>query len=404
MLKKTNRRYAYQTVNRGEKEKIYADRLSLLPPYLFVAIDRKVKELKERGVDVINLGVGDPDLPTPEHIVKSGQEALANPIHQRYPFGAGLKEFRQAVTKWYKKRFAVNLDPDNEVHTLIGSKEGIGHLPLALVNPGEIVLVPEPGYPVYRASTIFAGGKPYYLPLCKENDFLPDFSQVPTNVLKKAKLLFLNYPNNPTTACADVSFFREVIKLAKKYGIIVAHDAAYSEIYFNQPPISFLSVPGAKDVGIEFHSLSKTYNMTGWRIGFILGNRKIINGLATVKDNFDSGAFQAVQVAGITALNSSQGCVERMRQVYRERRDIFVQGLKELGWQVRKPEATFYVWAKIPYGNNSIKFAEKLLTETGIVCTAGSGLGLSGEGYVRFALTVDKERLREALARIKKIK
>lgn len=402
-MKKTNRRYAYQL-----REKIYAERLSLLPPYLFVSIDRKVKELKEKGVEVINLGVGDPDLPTPEHIVKKGQEALANPVHQRYPFGGGLKEFRQAVSNWYQQRFGVRLDPDNEVHSLIGSKEGLGHLPLALVNPGEFVLIPEPAYPVYKASTIFAGGKPYYLPLREENSFLPDFSKIPEKILKRTKLLFLNYPNNPTTACADSSFFCKVITLAKKYGFIVAHDAAYSEIYFDQPPISFLSIPGAKEVGIEFHSLSKTYNMTGWRIGFVVGNKKIIQGLATVKDNYDSGVFQAVQVAGITALTGSQDCVEQMRQIYRERRDVFVQGLKNLGWEVKNPQATFYLWAKIPGGlrqaQTSLKFVEKLLSEAAIVCTPGSGLGPSGEGYVRFALTVDKKVLELAIEKIKKIK
>jgi len=404
-MKKTNRRYAYQ-----QKSEIYAQRLGLLPPYLFVQIDRKTKELKEKGVDIINLGVGDPDLPTPEHIVKKGQEALANPIHHRYPFGAGLKQFRQAVAKWYKQRFAVDLDPDNEVHSLIGSKEGIGHLPLAFVNPGDVVLVPEPGYPVYKASTIFAGGVPSFLPLKEENNFLPDLTKIPAKILKKTKLLFLNYPNNPTTACANENFFYGVVKLAKKNRIIVAHDAAYSEIYFPSevaegfsPPLSFLSIPEARDVGVEFHSLSKTYNMTGWRIGFVVGNKKIIQGLATVKDNFDSGVFQAVQVAGVTALTGPQECIEEMRQIYRERRDIFVQGLKDLGWNVKNPEATFYVWAKIPKKYTSIKFVEKLLSETGIICTPGSGLGPSGEGYVRFALTVDNERLKEAVKRMKKI-
>lgn len=400
------RRYAYKQVN-----KLYAERLSLLPPYLFVEIDRKTKELKEKGVKIINLGVGDPDLPTPEHIVKSGQEALANPIHQRYPFGAGLKEFRQAVAKWYKQRFAVDLDPDNEVHSLIGSKEGIGHLPLAFVNPGDVVLVPEPGYPVYRASTIFAGGVPYYLPLKEENNFLPDLTKIPAKILKKTKLFFLNYPNNPTTACANEIFFREVINFAKKYQVIVAHDAAYSEIYFPSevaagfsPPLSFLSIPGAKDVGIEFHSLSKTYNMTGWRIGFVVGNKKIIHGLATVKDNFDSGVFSAIQMAAVTALTGPQDCVEEIREVYRERRDIFVEGLQKLGWQLRKPEATFYLWAKVPKRYTSLQCVKKLLDKAGIISTPGSGMGPSGEGYVRFALTVDKEQLKEALERIKKVK
>ena len=409
-MRKTNRRYAYQ-----QRDEMYAERLGLLPPYLFIQIDRKVKELREKGVDVINLGVGDPDRPTPAHIIKAMKDALNEPRYHQYPFGAGLKEFRQAVARWYERRFAVKLDPETEVHALIGSKEGLAHLPLAFVNPGDTVLIPEPAYPVYKASTIFAGGKPYFLPLKEENNFLPDFAKVPEKILKKAKLLFLNYPNNPTSACADSNFFHGVVKLAKKYHIIVAHDAAYSEIYFpvprnlqgseeSEPPLSFLSIPGAKNVGIEFHSLSKTYNMTGWRIGFVVGNKKIIHGLATVKDNFDSGVFSAVQAAAVTALTGLQDCVEEIRRTYRERRDIFVDGLQRLGWSLKKPEATFYVWAKVQKGYTSLQCVEKLLNEAGIICTPGNGMGPSGEGYIRFSLTVEKECLEEALNRLAKVK
>ncbi|MFN3966224.1 MAG: LL-diaminopimelate aminotransferase [Endomicrobiia bacterium] len=383
----------------------FSRRLKKLPPYLFVEIDRKKKELIEKGVDVINMGVGDPDLPTPEHIVQAGQEALKNPKYHQYPFGPGMRIFRQAIAQWYKKRFDVTLDPEKEIHSLIGSKEGIGHLPLAFVNPGDVVLVPDPGYPVYKTGTIFAGGIPYYLPLLEKNDFLPDLRKIPSKILKRTKILFLNYPNNPTSATATKKFFIEVVKFAKKYNIIVAHDAAYSEIYFNEnnPPISFLSVPGAKDIGIEFHSLSKTYNMTGWRCGWVCGNENIVKGLSTVKDNYDSGLFSAIQYAGVVALTDSQECVEKNRKIYRERRDTLYYGLKKLGWKLKKPEATFYLWARTPSGKSSIETSEKLLTSAGVVATPGVGLGDSGEGYIRFALTVDVNRIKEALNRISKI-
>jgi len=383
----------------------FSKRLKKLPPYLFVEIDRKKKELIEKGVDVINMGVGDPDLPTPEHIIKAGQEALNNPAYHQYPFGAGMKIFRQAIAQWYKKRFDVTIDPDREIYSLIGSKEGIGHLPLAFINLDDVVLIPDPGYPVYKTGTIFAGGKPYQMPLLEKNDFLPDLRKIPSKVLKKTKLMFINYPNNPTSATATKKFFAEVVKFAKRNNIIVAHDAAYSEIYFNDlnPPISFLSIDGAKDVGIEFHSLSKTYNMTGWRCGWVCGNEQIVKALGKVKDNYDSGVFSAIQYAGVVALTGSQECVEKNRKIYRERRDALYYGLKRLGWKVKKPEATFYLWAKTPSGKNSIQTSEKLLLEAGVVATPGVGMGDSGEGYLRFALTVDVKRIEEALKRISKI-
>jgi len=383
----------------------FSKRLKKLPPYLFVEIDRKKKELIEKGVDVINMGVGDPDLPTPEHIIKAGQEALNNPAYHQYPFGSGMKIFRQAIAQWYKKRFDVTIDPETEIHSLIGSKEGIGHLPLAFINPGDVVLIPDPGYPVYKTGTIFAGGKPYQMPLLEKNDFLPDLRKIPTKVLKKAKLMFINYPNNPTSATATKKFFAEIVRFAKRNNIIVAHDAAYSEIYFDNlnPPISFLSIDGAKDVGVEFHSLSKTYNMTGWRCGWVCGNEQIVKALGKVKDNYDSGVFSAIQYAGVVALTGSQECVEKNRKIYRERRDVLYYGLKRLGWKVKKPEATFYLWAKTPSGKNSIQTSEKLLLEAGVVATPGVGMGDSGEGYLRFALTVDVKRIEEALKRISKI-
>jgi LL-diaminopimelate aminotransferase len=382
----------------------YSKKLEMLPPYLFIEIDKKKKAALDRKVDIISLGVGDPDLPTPSHIVKSGQEALARVQNHQYPFGAGLRSFRETVSSWFSNRFGVKLNPESEIYALLGSKEGIGHFPLAFVNPGDVVLIPEPGYPVYNAGTIFSGGTPYFMPLLESNGFLPDLAKIPENIRKKAKIIFINYPNNPTAAIAPKAFFKEVIEFALKYNIIVAHDAAYSEIYFEEQPISFLSVPGANEVGVEFHSLSKTFNMTGWRVGWACGNARIIKGLGIVKDNYDSGVFQAIQEAGITALSGPQDCVEDMRKVYRERRDVIVDGLNSLGWQVAKPKAAFYVWAKVPKGYTSAEAVGKLLDEAGIVSTPGNGMGPSGEGYVRFALTVPAARIKEAVQRIKNLK
>lgn len=383
---------------------VYSEKLKRLPPYLFVEIDRKKKEAIAKGVDIISFGVGDPDLPTPSHIVEAAKKAIENPKNHQYPFGAGLIEFRKAISSWYKERFNVELSPEDEVYTLIGSKEGIGHMHLGFVNPQDLVLIPEPGYPVYNTGTIFADGIPYFMPLSEKNGFLPDFDIIPQDIFKKAKLLFLNYPNNPTAALATREFYEKAVAIAKKYNIIVAADAAYSEIYYEEKPISFLEVPGAKDIGVEFHSLSKTYNMTGWRIGWVCGNAEILKGIGMVKDNYDSGVFQAIQEAGIVALTSSQKCVEEARKIYKERRDILVEGLNSLGWRVSKPKATFYVWAKVPDGYTSTKTVEKLLDEAGIITTPGNGLGPSGEGYIRFALTVSVPRIKEALDRISMIK
>ncbi len=380
----------------------YSKKVLSLPPYLFIELDKKKRQLEQKGVDIISLGVGDPDLPTPKHIVEVMKKAVEDPENHRYPFGKGIKEFCDAVANWYKKRFNVELDPETEVHSLIGSKEGIAHLPLAFVDEGDYVLVPEPGYPVYQSSVIFAGGEIFYMSLKEENEFLVDFDSIPKEVLNKTKLMFLNYPNNPTTQVATKEFFEKVVDIAKRYNIIVVHDCAYSEIYFEEPPISFLEVEGAKDVGIEFHSLSKTYNMTGWRIGFVCGNKDIIAGLSKVKDNFDSGVFTAIQKAAVAALEGPQDCVEEMRKIYKERRDVLIDGLKKLGLEVFFPKATFYVWCKIPKNETSISFAEKLLS-VGVVCTPGVGMGKSGEGYVRFALTVDKKRIEEAVERMKKV-
>ncbi|MDR0800387.1 MAG: LL-diaminopimelate aminotransferase [Endomicrobium sp.] len=383
----------------------YSEKLKKLPPYLFIEIDRKKKEAIERGADIISLGVGDPDLPTPDHIIKSVQEAVIKPVNHQYPFGSGLLSYRKAIAEWYKKRFKVDLSAD-EVCALIGSKEGIGHIHLGFINPGDVVLIPEPGYPVYNTGTIFTDGVPYFMPLLEKNDFLPDLDAIPADVLKKAKLIFINYPNNPTAAVAPREFYLKLIEFAKKNNIIVAADAAYSEIYYdeNEKPLSFLEFPGAKEVGVEFHSLSKTYNMTGWRIGWVCGNKDVVAGILKVKDNYDSGVFQAIQEAAITALTSSQECVKNSRKIYKERRDALVEGLRRLGWEVNLPKASFYVWAKVPKDYTSSQTVSKLLDEAAIICTPGNGMGKSGEGYVRFALTVNVPRIKEAVERISKIK
>jgi LL-diaminopimelate aminotransferase len=380
-----------------------ASRVRNLPPYLFAAIDSMKQEATAKGVDVIDMSIGDPDLPTPDHIVASMKEAVQKPEHHRYPSYEGMLSFRQAVSQWYGRRFNVTVDPQSEVLSLIGSKEGIGHIPLAFVNPGDHVLVPSPGYPVYPVSTLFAGGASFLMPLREENGFLPDFASIPENVLKNARLMFINYPNNPTSAVAPRAFFQETIALAAKHNIIVCHDAAYSEIYFDdEKPFSFLEIDGAKEVGIEFHSLSKTYNMTGWRIGFAVGNRDVIAGLGKIKTNIDSGVFQAIQEAGITALGTDDKILSGIRRTYQERRDVLYTGLKGIGMELAKPKASFYLWAKVPSGFDSTGFVGHMLEKAGVLGTPGNGFGAPGEGYVRFALTVPVERTSEAVERIRK--
>ncbi len=380
----------------------YAERINSLPPYLFAAIDKAKTEAIKKGVDVINLSIGDPDLPTPRHIVEAMKKALDNPAHHRYPSYEGMLSFRIAAAKWYKKTMNVDLNPEDEVLTLIGSKEGIAHIPLAFLNPNDISLVPDPAYPVYNIGSILADGKPFKMPLLSENGFLPDLDAIPKDIARKAKLMFLNYPNNPTSTVATAKFFEEVVDFANENELTVIHDNAYSEMtYDGYKAPSFLSTSGAKDVGIEVHSLSKTYNMTGWRIGFAVGNREILAGLGKVKTNVDSGAFEAVQEAGIAALCSSQNCVREMNTTYKERRDALLAGLKEIGLSVKPPKATFYVWVGI--SGNSSDFAKMLLEKAGIVATPGVGFGECGEGYVRFALTQPVDRINEAVERMRKL-
>jgi len=379
-----------------------ADRVKNMPPYLFASIDRMKQEAVSRGVDLIDLSIGDPDIPTPGHIIDAMKNALDNPEHHRYPSYEGMLLFREAVADWYRKRFSVDLDMKDEVISLIGSKEGIGHIPLAFINPGDVALVPSPGYPVYPVGTAFAGGEPYMMPLREENDFLPDLGVIPDSVCKRAKLMFLNYPNNPTAAIGGRDFFEMAISFAEKNNIIICHDAAYSEIYYDgKRPLSFLELDGAREVGIEFHSLSKTYNMTGWRIGFAVGKRDVIAGLGKIKANLDSGVFQAIQEAGAVALKTSENILSWIRHTYQERRDILFAGLTGLGFQLKRPEATFYIWTKVPSGFNSTAFAAHLLEKTGVLVTPGVGFGAPGEGYIRLALTQSVERIEEAIDRIK---
>jgi len=380
-------------------------RLQALPPYLFIEIDRKRRAAIASGKDVINLGVGDPDRPTPEFIRHRMAEAIQDARNHRYPFDEGVPEFRQEAARFMKRRFGVDLDWQKEVITLIGSKEGIGHLPLAVVNPGDIVLVPQPGYPVYHAAALFAGGNPYHMPLTETNGWLPDLSDIPSEVARRASLMYLNYPNNPTSACASLDFFKQAVEFAKAYDLVVAQDAAYSEVYFDRRPISILQVPGAKDVAVEFHSLSKTFNMTGWRLGWVAGNADVVAALAKVKGNMDSGQFNAIQHAGVVALqNIDAPEITNIREVYRERRDMLVDGLRRMGFGVASPQATFYVWARCPGTYGSMELAARALEEASVVLIPGIGFGQPGEGYVRAALTVEVDRIAQAVNRLASVK
>lgn len=381
---------------------MYASRITSLPPYLFAAIDKAKQEVIKKGADVINLSIGDPDLPTPPHIVEAMKKSVCNPERHRYPSYEGMLTFRTAAAAWIKKTMKVDLNPEDEVLTLIGSKEGIAHIPLAFLNPGEVSLVPDPAYPVYNIGTILADGKPHKMPLLAENDFLPDLDAIPASVAEKAKIMFINYPNNPTSATASIKFFEEVVDFANENDVLVVHDNAYSEMtYDGYKAPSFLSVNGAKEIGIEMHSLSKTYNMTGWRIGYAIGNRDILSGLGKVKTNVDSGAFESVQEAGIAALNGPQDCVHEMNGIYKERRDALLAGLKGLGFEVKPPKATFYVWTRVK--GSSLDFSRMLLEKAGIVATPGVGFGEYGEGYIRFALTQPVNRINEAVERMRKL-
>lgn len=383
-----------------------ADRINKLPRYLFAEIDKKIRAAVEKGVDVIKLGIGDPDQPTPDYIVQRAMEEVQKPRNHTYPPDEGLTEFKQAVAAYYKQRHHVDIDPVREVCVLLGSKEGIAHISACFVDPGDVNLVPDPGYPVYSIGTMFAGGGVYRMPLLAENNYLPDLDAVDPVVADRAKLMFLNYPNNPTSAVAPLEFFAKVAEFAKQHNVIVCHDQAYSEIAFDGfKPLSFLEAPGAKEVGIEFGSLSKTFNMTGWRLGYAVGCPEVIEVLSRYKTNIDSGTFKAIQYTGVEAFThpAMESFQQKMCHMYQERRDVVVNALTEMGFSVSTPKATFYVWVPVPAGfTSSTEFVSFILEETGVVVTPGRGFGEHGEGYFRIALTVDASRMQEAMARIKR--
>ena len=383
----------------------FAKRLDAVPPYLFVEISRKIAAKKAQGINVISFGIGDPDIPTPSAIIEELRLTSLDSVNHRYPETDGLPEFRSAVSGWYKRRFNVDLDSDKEIIPLIGAKEGIGHAAFCFINPGDVALVPDPGYTVYSVGTWFAGGECHWMPLKEENGWLPDLGSIPGDILKRAKVMWLNYPNNPTGAVVDEGYFKEVIAFAKQHNIVVLHDACYTEVaYDGYKPISFLQIPGAMDVGIEFHSLSKSYNMTGWRVGVAAGNKDMIDALMIVKSNLDSGIPNAVQYMGIEALKSTDQEIRNRNDIYQSRRDKVVTALKKIGLDVEPPKASLYVWAKIPSGYKSAEFAELILEETNVVVTAGNGYGPSGEGYIRLSLTIGEDDLDEGIKRLQGLK
>ncbi len=376
-------------------------RIQALPPYLFAEANRQIAEKRAAGYDVISLGVGDPDLPTPPHIIEALSEAARDPRTHRYPEYYGMPELRRAIADWYEQRFGLALNPDTEVLPLVGSKEGIFHLPLAFVDPGDVVLVPDPAYPVYFAGTVMANGEPYLLPLREDNGFLPDLDRIPEAVAQRARVLWINYPNNPTGAVAPLEFFERAVHFARRHEILVCHDNAYSEVsYDDYRPPSFLEIPGARDVGLEFHSLSKTYNMTGWRVGMVVGNARALATFGQVKTNVDSGVFEAVQRAAIAALGGDQSWLAGRNLVYQGRRDRVIAALAEMGNPTPAPKASLYVWARVPGGGSSLQYCLELLHNSLVWVTPGIGFGDAGEGYFRISLTTPDDRLDEALRRM----
>jgi LL-diaminopimelate aminotransferase len=378
-----------------------ANRIEKLPPYLFVEISKKIAEKRAKGEDIISFAIGDPDIPTPDHIINRLCEAARDPVNHRYPESDGLPELRQAIAGWYHKRFSISLDPNKEIVPVIGAKEGIAHMALCLIDPGDTALVPDPAYPVYSVGTMLAGGKPYYLPLTKENNFLPSLNNIPPHIAKEAKLLWINYPNNPTGAVAELDFFNQVVEFARQYDLAICHDGPYTEVAFDgYQPVSFMQADGAKEVGIEFHSLSKTFNMTGWRIGMAVGDATMIDALTRVKSNMDSGIPQAIQYAAIEALRGSQDCIQEHNTIYQRRRDLVIEMLNKIGLEAESPRASLYVWAKVPEGYTSVDFATALLEQVGVVVTPGIGYGQNGEGYVRLSLTIPDAGLVKGLSRL----
>jgi LL-diaminopimelate aminotransferase len=381
-----------------------AKRIEKLPPYLFAEIDRKVAEARARGADIISFGVGDPDLPTPPHVVDALTRAAADPATHRYPSYTGMPAFRESIAGWYERRFGVSLDPHEEVQPLVGSKEGIFHLPVAFIDPGDVALIPDPGYPVYETGTILSHGEAVLMPLTPKNGFVPDLDALPAETVERARVLWLNYPSNPTAACADLSVFQRAVDFCRAHDLLLAHDAAYTEITFDgYVAPSVLQANGAKECAVEFHSLSKTYNMTGWRIGWVAGAPAAIEALKRLKTNIDSGIFDAVQHAGIAAIDGPQDYLESCVDTYRRRRDLLCDGLRSMGVAVEPPRGSIYVWVPVPDGHSSESFTELLLNEAAIVVAPGNGYGPSGQGFVRFSLTLADDRLEEGVERLRKV-
>lgn len=379
-----------------------ADRLQALPPYVFARLDELKARAREQGLDLIDLGMGNPDGATPQPVVEAAIAALQNTSNHGYPPFEGTASFRRAITQWYKRRYDVDLDPNGEVLPLLGSKEGLAHLAIAYINPGDLVLVPTPAYPAHFRGPIIAGGKVHSLILRPENDWLIDLAAIPDSVAQQAKILYFNYPSNPTAATAPREFFEEIVAFARKHEIMLVHDMAYAELAFDgYQPTSLLEIPGAKEIGVEFHTMSKTYNMAGWRVGFVVGNRQIIQGLRTLKTNLDYGIFAALQSAAETALQLPDQYLHQVQERYRQRRDFLIEGLGKLGWNIPKTKATMYLWVPCPPGVGSTDFALSVLQQTGVVVTPGNAFGIAGEGYVRISLIADRDRLGEALQRLK---
>ncbi|HEX73842.1 MAG TPA: LL-diaminopimelate aminotransferase [Dehalococcoidia bacterium] len=376
-------------------------RIENLQPYLFVEINKKIAEKRAKGEDIVSFAIGDPDIPTPPHIIDRLCQAAQDPANHRYPETVGLSQLRQAIVGWYDRRFGVPLDADREVLPLIGSKEGIAHIALCFIDHGDIALVPDPAYPVYSISTILAGGKAYYMPIIEENDFLPDLDAIPAHIIKRAKLIWISYPNNPTSATTDLNYFNRIVEFAHQHNLAVCHDGPYSEVAFDgYQPVSFMQADGAREVGVEFHSLSKSYNMTGWRIGMVVGNAEMIDALKRVKSNLDSGIPQAIQYAAIEALTASQDCIQEHNAIYQRRRDLIIKVLNSIGLEAKPPKAGLYIWAKVPEGYTSVDLATDLLEEIGVVVIPGVGYGKNGEGYVRLSLTIPDAELARGLSRL----
>ncbi len=379
-----------------------ARRMDILSSGIFNDLDQKRKRFEAGGGKTINLSVGSPDLPPAPHIITALRKSVSNPKNYSYSL-TGLPRLYEAVAGWYKKRFNVDLDPETEILALMGSQDGLAHLAMAYIDPGDVALIPDPGYPIYSFSILIAQGEIHPLPLLAENNFLPDLSCVPEHIAKRSKMIWINYPNNPTAAPADPGFFKHVVEFARKHDILVCHDAAYSELaYDNFKPMSFLEVEGAREVGVEFYSVSKTYNMAGCRLGFLAGNRDVVSNLALIKSNIDYGVFLAVQEAGIAALTGPQDCVAEMAGIYQRRRDVLLDGLHEIGWDIPKPIASMFIWAPLPPGyTSSYALVSDLLEKTGIVVVPGNAFGRQGEGYVRIAMVEDEALLAEAVRRIR---